>query len=387
MTTPVPSGDLARPTLVVTNGVVVDPGSGLHARLDVGVAGDRVVAVGPNLASDGVAVFDAGGCYVTPGLIDLHTHLFDGISQLGVPVDATCPAAGVTTAVDAGTAGEIAFERFATGWLRPAATRSYAFINLSSIGLMVDDGLEFGDGRVRYIDEDRVAEVIDSNRDVCPGIKIRLATNQTRHGDAVLTAGLRVAERTGTRLLVHITEPGLPLDGVFDRLRPGDIVTHLFHGRAETVVGTDGRVLASLRRAVERGVRTDVGHGGGSFAFAVARAALADGFRPDTISTDLHAFSLRGTMRDLPTTMSKFLALGLTIDEVVAATTVNAARSLDRPEVTGTLAVGSPADITILEEVSGPVELEDTRGERIAAARALRARATIRGGRLLWIAA
>jgi dihydroorotase len=138
---------------------------------------------------------------------------------------------------------------------------------------------------------------------------------------------------------------------------------------------------------VERGVRTDVGHGGGSFAFAVARAALADGFRPDTISTDLHAFSLRGTMRDLPTTMSKFLALGLTIDEVVAATTVNAARSLDRPEVTGTLAVGSPADITILEEVSGPVELEDTRGERIAAARALRARATIRGGRLLWIAA
>ncbi len=372
-------------TLVVTGGVVVDPGSGIHEALDVGLRDGVVAAVGRDLPrSSSTKVIQAGGRLVVPGLIDLHTHLFDGISQLGVPADATCLPAGVTTAVDAGTAGEIAFERFAQDWLRPAATRAYAFLNLSSVGLMIDDGMEFGETTLRYVDLDRIASVIDANRDVCLGIKVRVATNQTRHHrDAPLTLALEAAAQTGTRLMVHITEPGIPLDGVFERLRSGDIVTHVFHDRAETVIGDDGRVLASLRRAHERGVRTDVGHGGGSFSFAVARAALADGFPPDTISTDLHTFSHAGTMRDLPTTMSKFLALGMDLDAVIAAVTVNAARSIDRPVLTGTLGVGSPADIAILDDVAGPVVLEDTRGERVTAQRTLRAWATIRDGRVV----
>jgi dihydroorotase len=371
-------------TLIVAGGVVVDPGSGIHDRLDVGIRGRVVAGVGVDLPrGPRTEVLDVGGRYVTPGLIDLHTHLFDGVSQLGVPADATCLPAGVTTAVDAGTAGEIAFEAFAARWLRPTLTRTYAFINLSSIGLMLDDGLEFGDATVRYIDVQRVVEVIRAHPDICLGIKIRLAKNQTRHGDAPLTLALEAAEQTGTSLLVHITEPGLPLDEIFDRLRPGDIVTHLFHGRAQTIVGDDGRVLASLRRARERGVRMDVGHGGGSFAVAVARAALADGFPPDTISTDLHVFSARGTMRDLPTTMSKFLALGMSLDEVVAAATSNAARTVARPELTGTLTPGSPADVAIFEEVVGPVVLEDTKGERITAQRVLRPWATVRAGTIV----
>lgn len=387
MTTPVPPGDLARPTLVVANGTVVDPGSGVHERLDVGMAGDRIVAVGPSLPRDGADVLDAGGRLVTPGLTDLHAHLFDGMSQLGLDADATCLPAGVTTAVDAGTAGEIAFDRFARDWLRRSTTRTYAFVNLSSIGLPIDDGLELGDSILRYIDVPRIVDVIEANRDVCLGVKVRAATYQMRHGVGPLNASLEATARTGTRLMVHITEPGIALDAVFDRLRPGDIVTHLFHGRRERIVGSDGKVLDSLRRAVARGVRTDIGHGGGSFAFATARAAMADGFRPDTISTDLHPFSLRGAMRDLPTTMSKFLALGMTLDEVVAATTVNAAKTIDRPELTGTLAVGSPADVAVLEDVVGPVVLEDTIGDRITAGRELRPWATIRAGRVVWKAA
>jgi dihydroorotase len=329
-------------------------------------------------------VLDAGGRYVTPGLIDLHTHLFDGISQLGVAADATCLPAGVTTAVDAGTAGEIAFDRFVRDWLRPAVTRSLAFVNVSSIGLMIDDGLELGDSKPRYVDVDRLVEVIARNPE-CVGIKVRAAENQMRPaGDAPIRAALDVTERTGTRLMVHITGPGLPLDHVFDLLRPGDIVTHAFHGRGQTVVDDQGHVLASLRRARDRGVRIDVGHGGGSFAFAVARAAIADGFLPDTISTDLHVFSLAGTMRDQPTTMAKFMALGMTLDDVVAASTVNAAQSLGRPDVTGTLAVGDPADIAVLEDVAGPVVLEDTKAERVTADRSLRAWATIRDGSVVW---
>jgi len=371
--------------LVVAGGILVDPGRRVHERLDVGIRDGRIASVGPNLSrGPRTGVLDAGGRLVTPGLIDLHTHLFDGVSQLGVPVDATCLPAGVTTAVDAGTAGEIAFDAFRERWLRPATTQTFAFVNLSSIGLPVDDGLEYGETALRYVDVDRIVETIRAHADVCLGIKVRIATNQARvGGDALLSLALEAADRSGGRLMVHITEPGIPLDRVFDRLRPGDIVTHLFHGRAETVIGGDGRVLASLRRARERGVRTDIGHGGGSFAFATARAALADGFAPDTISTDLHAFSLRGTMRDLPRTMTKFLALGMSLDDVVAATTVEAARSIGRPEVTGTLAVGDPADLAVLELVDGPVLLEDTRGVQIKAEQELRAWATVRAGAIV----
>jgi dihydroorotase len=371
--------------LVVSGGVVVDPGQAIHRPLEVGVRNGLVAAIGESLARGAhTQVVDAGGRYVTPGLIDLHAHLFDGISQLGVSADETCLPAGVTTAVDAGTAGEIAFARFAEGWLRPAVTRAYAFINLSSIGLAIDDGQEYGEGTLRYIDGDRIVDVIGAHPDVCLGIKTRVGINKTRlHRDTPFQRALEAAERSGTRLMVHITDPGIPLESVFDRLRPGDIVTHLFHGRAETVIGPEGHVLPSLRRAVERGVRTDIGHGAGSFAFRTARAALADGFVPHTISTDLHTFSLAGTMRDLPTTMAKFMALGMTVDDVVRAATVNAAVSLARPEVTGTLALGAPADIAVLEEVAGPVVLEDTLKEQITADRTLRAWATIRGGKLV----
>ncbi len=385
MNTPEQPTPIAPFDLVVAGGTVIDPGQGLHGQLDVGILDGRIAAVGRDLPrGPSTEVLDAGGRLVVPGLIDLHTHLLDGVSQLGVSADATCLPNGVTTAVDAGTAGEIAFGAFRERWIRPATTRIYAFVNLSSIGLPIDDGLEYGETSLRYVDVERVVEIVKAHADVCVGIKIRLATNQTRHnGDAPLRLALEAAERTGTRLMVHITEPGIPLDGVFDRLRPGDIVTHLFHGRAQTIVDEGGHVLASLRRARERGVRMDIGHGGGSFAFATARAALRDGFPPDTISTDLHVFSARGTMRDLPTTMSKFLALGMTLDAVVAATTVEAARSIGRPDVTGTLAVGDPADIAVLEDVHAPVVLEDTRGERLTAERVLRAWATIRAGAIV----
>lgn len=369
--------------LVIAGGRVIDPGQGRNGPLEVGIRAGRIAAVAPSLPrAAGTQVLDAGGRLVVPGLIDLHAHLFDGISALGVAADATCLPAGVTTAVDAGTAGEVAFGRFRRGWIDPARTRVFAFVNLSSIGLIIDDGLEFGDRELRYVNVDRIVETIAEHRDVCLGIKVRVARNQTAPPrlHRPLDRALEAAERSGTRLMVHITEPGIPLDSVFDRLRPGDIVTHLFHGRAETIIAADGHVLASLRRARERGVWTDVGHGGGSFTYRTARAALADGFEPDTISTDLHAFSLVGAMKDLPTTMTKFLALGMPLERVIAAATVNAARAISQPGVTGTLAVGGPADVAILEEVKGPVTLADVTGEGLEADRALRAWRTVRAG-------
>ena len=369
--------------LVIAGGRVLDPGQGLDGALEVGIRGSRIAAVAPALPrAPGTHVLDAGGRLVLPGLIDLHAHLFHGISALGVDPDTTCLPNGVTTAVDAGTAGHIGLEAFRRRWMEPAATRVRAFVNLSSLGLVEDDGFELGERELRHVDLDRLVGVLRDHADVCLGVKVRLATNQTAPPrlDRPLTLALEATERTGTRLMVHITEPGLPLDSIFDRLRPGDIVTHLFHGRAETIVGADGRVLASAKRARARGVRMDIGHGGGSFTYRTARAALADGFEPDTISTDLHAFSLVGAMKDLPTTMAKFLALGMPLERVVAAVTVNAARAIEQPDVTGTLAVGDPADVAILEEIRGPVTLADVTGEQLQADRSLRAWRTVRAG-------
>jgi dihydroorotase len=182
--------------------------------------------------------------------------------------------------------------------------------------------------------------------------------------------------------MVHITLPGVPLDGVFDRLRPGDVITHLLHGRGETVV-RNGRVLASLRRAVERGVGADVGHGMGSFAFATARAAQADGFAPLTISTDLHAYDVDGPVYDLPTTLSKFLALGMSLDAVVAAATVNAAASIGMQDQLGSLAPGRVADLAVFELAEGDFPFVDAQGETLQGRQKLQPVLTVRAGDLV----
>ena len=374
--------------LLVTGGRVIDPGQGIMGPADVAIRGGRIAVVGgPGSLRPGPATqtIDASGRLVTPGLIDLHTHVFDGISILGIDADTTCLPTGVTTVVDAGTAGEIGFERFRRGWIDPARTRILAFVNLSSLGLVVDDGLELGDRELRYVNVDRIVQTVERHRGVCLGIKVRVATNQMAppRGHRPLNLALEAAERANARLMVHITEPGIPLDDVLDRLRPGDIVTHLFHGRKQTVVGDDGHVLASLRRARERGVIMDIGHGGGSFTFKTARAALADGFEPDTLSTDLHTISIVGACRDLPTTMGKFVALGMPLERVVAATTVKAARAIGHPDVAGTLAPGTSADLAIFDEVAGPTTYEDVNGERIEGQWALRPWQTVRAGRVI----
>ena len=368
--------------LLIRGGVVVDPAQGIHGPRDVALAGGVVAAVAEAIPPERARrVVDVGGRIVTPGLIDLHTHLFDRVSALGIDVDRTCLARGVTTSVDAGTAGSITFPGFRDYCIRPARSRVYAFVNLASIGLILDDGYEL-DG-LRYADADSLAATIEANRDICLGIKVRVGTEHVgNYGFQALDRTLEVAERIGTRVMVHITRPGVPLSEVFDRLRPGDIITHLLHGKGETVV-RDGKVIPALWRATERGVTADVGHGMGSFAFATARAALADGFRPTTISTDLHAFSIDGPCFDLATTMTKMLHLGMTLDEVVAATTVNAARALGKQDQIGSLRPGLAADLAVFDLRAGEFSLVDCEQETLVADQALVSRLTVLGGEIV----
>ena len=369
--------------LIIKGGILVDPAREIHNSKDIALVTGKVAEITDHIPEDrGRCVVDVSGRFVTPGLIDLHTHLFKGISNLGVDFNTYCLERGVTTAVDAGDSGCITFPGFLEYCIRPAKGRIFTFINLASLGII---NHEIGELlNLRYVDLTGLAEVITTHKDICLGIKVRIGREQINgHGFKPLEMALEVGNKLACPIMVHITAPGIPLGELVDRLRPGDIITHLFHGRGQTII-EKGRVLPALRRAQERGVRTDIGHGMGSFAFATAEAALADGFRPDTISCDLHTLSINGPVFDLTTTMSKFIALGMTLDDVVAATTSNAARTIGKHEEFGCLRPGMVGDLTVLDVVEGDFTFHDCEGATRKGSKMLNTAMTIFGGEIVF---
>lgn len=365
--------------LVVTGGTVVDPGRGVHTALDVAVRGDAIAAVThPGAAGSARLLVDATGCLVTPGLIDLHAHIGPQLSTLGLQADEACLPAGVTTVVDAGTTGWRRFPELLEGPVARSRARILAFVNLSAAGIAIDDGREYADPG--DVDVAALETVLRRWPGIALGVKVRvqraIAGNQAV---SLLTQALAATESTGTRLMVHVTDPAIPWLGLLDRLRPGDVVTHAFHGKGETVASA-GNIEAAAA-AQDRGIVLDLGHGAGSFSFEVAAAALAAGVAPDTISTDLHTASRDWPVIDLPTTMSKMIALGMPIDDAIAAVTSRPAAIIGADSGLGTLAPGGPADIALLA-TEGPVEMGDCHGRRLTAPR-LRCVATIRAGVLV----
>ncbi len=292
---------------------------------------------------------DVTGLLVLPGLVDLHGHWYDG-SPYGLDPIANLRG-GVTTAVDAGTAGFSNFGSFRRHTIETAPVRVLAFVHVAAAGLVTTVVGELQD--IRYARPREAAAIALEHRDVVVGIKVRLGSEAC--GDnvaAALDAALEAADLAGVRLMAHIAE-GADVRTALRRLRPGDIVTHAFTASGPGILGDDGRVLPEAHAAAGRGVRFDIGHGCGSFAWSTAVQALAEGLQPDAISTDLHRYSIEHPVVDLPTTMSRFLALGMPLEAVVTATTAGPAAILGRPEL-GTLRVGGPADITVLEEDADP---------------------------------
>jgi len=368
--------------LLIKNGTLVDPGHGIHGRQDLAVETGRIAAVAEAISSDlARTVLDAADHLVTPGLIDIHVHVYPGVSHLGVDPDSTCLARGVTTVCDAGSSGATTFEGLRRYVIDVSDTRIFAFLNISTLGML--DPLENELEDIRYANPDRAIGVCERHREVIQGIKVRLGTRMVgKNGLRPLALARRAAEAVGMPIMVHVGDTPAPLGEILSQLRPGDIVTHCFHGRRDGILNVHGEILPEVREAIQRGILFDVGHGVGSFSFEVAQTALKLGIAPATISSDLHTLNVYGPVFDLATTMSKFLLLGLSLEEVLTKTTTTPARLLGVSEQIGSLREGSIADIAVFRLSTGEFEFEDSMNQKRLGQKKLEPMAVIRGGKL-----
>jgi dihydroorotase len=369
------------PDLLIRGGTVVCPASGHHGLIDVAVRGGRIDAVGESIPpAAGAQIVDAKGLIVTAGLIDLHVHVFAG-QDLGVAAAGIGLADGTTTLVDAGSAGAHLYAAFRDAYLHTAAERVLAFLNISSIGLtstLLAGELE----TLAYANVEECLRCVEANRDSIVGIKIRVAPETVgSNGIRPLEAAVEAAGSAGLPLMVHIAGPPPELESILALLRPGDVVTHCYTGLGNRLRGPDGRVRPEVRAARERGILFDLGHGGGSFDLESAAALIEDGFLPDIISSDAHAYSIH-LVQSLPVVMSRFLALGVPLAEVVERSTAAPADFLGRHEL-GRVAPGAVADVAAFELREQPVRFHDVSGRPFDGTQVLTPRWTIKDGRLL----
>lgn len=369
--------------LILRGGRVIDPAQGLDGIRDVGFAKGKVAAIATRLDSATAEVRDVSGLIVTPGLIDLHTHVYWGGTSLGIDAEDFCRTSGVTTAVDTGSAGPGNFMGFRKHVIERSAVRILAYLHVSHAGIYgFSNTVMVGESEdIRLMDPVTAAEVADANRDVIVGIKVRVGRHASGdQGVAPLNIALQVAEETGLPLMAHIDEPPPSYEEVIAMLRPGDVLTHAFRPFPNSPATAQGTVKPAVLAARKRGVLFDIGHGMGSFAFKTARAMLANGFAPDTISSDVHALCINGPAFDQVTTMSKFLCLGMSLNEVIRASTENAAFALKRPEL-GSLKPGSVGDATILSVDDGTFDYVDVVGEHLEGRQRITSRGVVVGGK------
>ena len=367
--------------LVLKGGRVVDPSQGIDRVADVAFAGGKVAAIGDGL--QGKDTRDVRGRIVSPGLIDLHTHVYWGGTSLGVAAEPLARSGAVTTFVDAGSAGPGNFHGFRAHVIEPSPVRILPYLNLSYPGIyafsqqvMVGESAD-----LRLLDARDCARVAEENRDLVLGIKVRVGRGTSNElGNMPLEMALEVAEEIGMPIMAHLDNPPPSRKDVLKLLRPGDILTHCFRPFPNAPATADGLVREEVLEARARGVIFDIGHGGGSFGFKTTRAMLANGFLPDVISSDVHILSINGPAFDLLTTMSKFLVLGLDLPTVIRLATVNAASAIRKPEL-GTLKPGSVGDASILELRDGSFEYLDVIGEKVVGKQRLLAAGVVVGGK------
>ena len=370
--------------LIIARGTVLNPATGANQKLDVGIAGKRITAIAPAIRATGAKhVIDVAGCYVTAGLIDFHVHSYWGVNPYGCNLDALCLATGVTTAVDAGSAGPVNFLGFRKLVYEQSKTRMLGFLALAQHGVLNTPGelLDLG-----FADPVGAAETVGNNRDIAVGIKLRLHKKAIGENSRdALRLSIKAGEATKTPVMIHVGDTAIGIDEIADTLRPGDVITHCYTPQKPSIIDDRGRLLPLVRNAKERGVIFDVGHAGGHFDYDLVERAMGEGLVPDIISSDLHGRLSQpgfGVVGDLPTTLTKFLAMGMSLEQIIACCTINPARAIGWEDRIGNLEVGREADISVLQIVDEPVNLRDSRGNERLHKRRIAAKWTMRAGEL-----
>jgi dihydroorotase len=361
--------------LLLKGGYVIDPANSINELMDVAIRGDHIAAVAKSIpVEESQKVVDVSGRYVTPGLIDIHVHILP-VFEGSVTSDLIALRSGVTTVVDAGSSGCKNFEEAKTSIIDKSKTRVLALLNIASCGMCL------GEQKLTEMDAVAAAEMIARYPDILVGIK---SAHYMGAGFESIDHAVHAGRLSHTLVMVDfgVKATASYEDLLLKHLRPGDIHTH-FYARHFPLLNDDGKVQDYVWKARERGVIFDVGHGAGSFWFHRAVPAVNQGFVPDSISTDQHAFSLLLIDATMPTVMSKFLNMGMTLEEVIKRSTVNPAREIQRPEL-GTLSVGAGADVTVLERRKGEFGFVDCGRNSMRGDYRLECQMTIRNGKILW---
>jgi dihydroorotase len=376
--------------LLVRNANVLDPSQNLSAKRDIGIRHGVIESIEPSIVPDRAQrVLDAAGKLVTPGLIDLHAHTYPYGSAIGIPADELIAHQCTTTVVSAGDAGANNIAGFRRLAMPASRTRQFAFVHIAVAGLAGFPVPELYN--IDYAQVDVTARAVAENADFVIGVKVRMSENViARHGLEPLKRAIAACEKSGVpaKVMCHIggVQSRELMSQILDLLRAGDVLTHCYSGAPNiagdaTNIVQDGRLLPAALAAKRRGVIFDVGHGGGSFDYTIAEAAIQQGAGPDTISSDIHVFSGNTPgMPYLPWVMSKFLNMGFTLEQVVAMATTAPARVIGRIAKLGTLQGGAPADLSMFELIEGPVSFVDTRNNKRDGKVYLKPWGTVAGG-------
>jgi dihydroorotase len=369
--------------LLLKGGHLIDPKNKISGRRDVAIKDGRIAAVSNEIpAAKALKTVNVAGLYVTPGLVDLHVHVFAGTGTaytgpLSVRPDDHSFRSGVTTMVDAGSSGWRNFEDFKKLIIDPARTRVLAMLNIVGAGMAGAPEQNLQD-----MDPGKAAEMAAKHRDIIVGVK---TAHYAGPEWTPVENAVKAAETAGLPVMVDFGRfrPERPFeDLVTKRLRPGDIYTHMFLSMVP-MLDDSGHLRPFLLQARKRGVLFDVGHGGGSFLFRQAVPAIKQGFFPDSISTDLHVGSMNGPMTTMLTTLSKFINMGMTLEDVILRATWNPARQIKREDL-GHLSIGAPADIAVLRLAKGAYGFVDVNGARMQGTQKLEGELTTRDGKVVW---
>lgn len=345
-------------SLLIRNGTVVDPETGTEEKKTVAVEGGRIVRVEPEISGEAVSEIDAEGCYVTPGLIDHHAHIYP-MAKIGIPGEAVCFSSGVTTVVDAGSTGCDTFERYQP-WVRLARLRIRAYLNVCSTGL---DSLpeQMEDVNPDHFDKEKIRNMFARYGGELEGLKLRTSRSIVgEYGLEPLRAAVSLGEELGVPVMVHITDPPAPLPELFEILRPQDVVTHMYQNTGFSLI-KDQKVLPEAWEARRRGVAFEAADARAHFSFEVGEAAIKEGFLPDLLGTDLTKLSmyLRPTSFSMAMQISKYCRMGIPFMEVIRRCTYDTAVRMGLDQEIGSVREGKLADLAVFRPRECQVQFGD----------------------------